>query len=215
MTLVKHLRFVVFLLSGILMSSCTGKFQAPETRYYLPEYDPPRMEEPREILKARLEVERFQVAALYDRFPIVVREGAYRWDHYVYQLWRVHPGDLLSDFLIRDLRSAELFDGVVRPESSLRADFRVEGELEEFIEWNDPEGRWGVLSATITLLDLGAVDATRRLVFQRSYHVKERVEGEGPKAVVKAMSGAMQTFSGRLIRDVYGEIHARMHPENP
>lgn len=54
----------------------------------------------------------FSVAQSFNSTAMVYKPQQNRLDSYPYSRWRVNPGDMVSDFLLRDIRKSLLFKGV-------------------------------------------------------------------------------------------------------
>ena len=59
---------------------------------------------------------------------------------------------------------------------------RLEGEIEQFAEVDEKDGRKAVLSVYVTLLDSSQKDASKMIVCQKNYRVTEPYTGKGPAA---------------------------------
>ena len=82
--------------------------------------------------------------------------------------------DLFSFKIIsRDLQQSGLFKAVLSGGSRLPASHIVEGAVEEFFEW-DLETKWNaVLSIGIILTAGDEPDASKRILFQKTYTAKK------------------------------------------
>jgi uncharacterized lipoprotein YmbA len=90
------------------LSGCVRLSQpAPIIRDYRLEYAPPVITGA--PLPAVLRVPDFSVAAIYDRAPIVYREGAYATGVYYYNRWSANPGEMIADLLVRDFAAPVCF----------------------------------------------------------------------------------------------------------
>jgi ABC-type uncharacterized transport system auxiliary subunit len=195
---------IIFLLIGLLigLAGCLGGTRpAPLVKQYVLEYPPPRAGNPSPA-DAVLKVERFYVNRLYASPEMVFSQGPYRRGVYPEQRWRVSPGDMVTDFLRRDLRAAGLFRAVLSPRDFEDPRFALEGGLEEFLETEEGAVRKAVLVATITLFDLSRREVPDRLVFQRIYRSEATFAQNGAPGLAEAMSLAMSRFSTEVIADI-------------
>ena len=87
---------LIFLLSGC------GKPPLPVEKYIL-EYSSPEIGA-RPQLDQSLTVAQFAVAQAFNTSDMVYRPSPYQSEVYRYHRWRVNPGYLVTDYLIRDLR---------------------------------------------------------------------------------------------------------------
>ncbi|MFZ5448044.1 MAG: ABC-type transport auxiliary lipoprotein family protein [Thermodesulfobacteriota bacterium] len=100
---------------------------------HLLEYSPPEAARRSPIPEA-LKVELFSVAQAYNSPAMVYRPDTYQSETYRYHRWRVNPGELVTDFLLRDLRHSGLFKAVFGYGSTPKTRFQLEGAVEEFLE---------------------------------------------------------------------------------
>lgn len=189
---------VLLLLGGCLKLQRPGK----PVRFFTLEYAAPdlRLNEP---LGSVLQVNRFGVAPTYDTRRMVYRDGDFKRDAYFYSQWRDNPGDLVSYFLARDLRDSGYFKAVVPRNSQAGATHAVEGYVEEFFEWDSEEQWEAVLTISVTLTKSLEPDASRKVISQKTYRVKEGFQEKTPAGLAAAMSRAMRTLSGQVTEDVY------------
>ncbi len=149
-----------------------------------------------------LKVERFTAARVHAGPAMLYRQGPFRRDAYRERRWRVAPGDMVTDFLRRDLRHAGLFRAVLAARDPEEPRFVLEGGVEEFSEVGEGERRKAVLAATVTLLDLSAREIPGRVVFQKNYRCEAPFGQEGDADFAEAMSRAMSQFSAQVIADI-------------
>ncbi|MHB8769898.1 MAG: ABC-type transport auxiliary lipoprotein family protein [Syntrophales bacterium] len=184
------------------LAGCIGGTASPPlVRQYVLEYPPPAGGTV-SVTTEMLKVERFTAARIYAGPAMLRREGPFRRDAYRERRWRVAPGDMVTDFLRRDLRHAGLFRAVLAPRDPEEARFVLAGGLEEFSEAVDGRQRTAVLEATVTLLDLAAREAPDRVVLQKSYRYDEPFANEGNAEFAASMSRAVSRFSRQVIADI-------------
>lgn len=195
----KHVTAIALI--GFLAGCLGGTQPPPLVRHYSLEYPPPRVEHlPR--TEALLKVERFSVDRLYTGPAMLYRKGDFRRDAYHERRWRVNPGDMVMDFLRRDIRQAGLFRAVLAARDREETRFLLEGGVEEFLEVEEGETRKALLVATVTLLDLSFRDAPRRVVFQKTYRSEATFARGESAGLPEAMSRAMSRFSAQVIADL-------------
>ena len=175
---------------------------------YLLEYPAP--EAPRHPrVPEGLRVELFAVAQAFNSPAMAYRSESYKSETYRYHRWRVNPGNLVTDFLLRDLRQAGLFKAVFGYDSTARPRFVLEGAVEEFQEKDEGEVWQAALALNITLLDTTEEEITRKVVFQKNYRAAEPLADKTPKGLADAMSRAMQKVSQAIILDAYQAARQR------
>ena len=191
------------LLIFILVSGCSlGGKPAYLIKQYIFEYPPPTVEgltQTNELIK----VERFSVAQDFNTLSMVYREGPFQRGTDPYHRWRVNPGDMVTDYLMRDLRKAGLFRGVFSDNGSEDVRYGLEGRVDEFLELEEKDGRKATLGLNVTLLDLTKKETVERVVFQRDYRYIEPLATQTPEGLAQGMSQAMEKFSRQLLKDLY------------
>ncbi len=193
-----------FLIS--LIAGCGKPPNAVEK--YILEYSSPVMG-PRHQLDQNLTVEQFAVAQAYNSTDMVYRPSPYESGVYRYHRWRVNPGYLATDYLIRDLRNSRLFRGVFLGPNSGNSRYQLEGTVEEFQELDEPQGWKASLALNITLLDTAQELMPQRVVFQRNYRAAEPLVQKTPQGLAQGMSQAMESLSAQIINDVYQACQKR------
>src|SRR6185369_8598016 len=139
---------------ALLLSGCFGSGQPGRiTEQYAFDYSPTMMQEKSATLPETITVERFSAAQLYNSTAMVYQEEPNKRNQYLYHRWRVNPADMVSDYLVRDLRSAKLFRGVFHYRSNETGRYLLAGDVEEFRENIDKDDHRAIVSLNVTLLD--------------------------------------------------------------
>jgi cholesterol transport system auxiliary component len=146
------------------------------------------------------------VAPIYNTNQIIYRDQSFKRDAYAYFKWRANPGDLVTHFLNRDIRTAGLFKAVLPFDSRSASSHMLEGTVDEFFEWDTEENWKAVLSISITLMVDTEPDISKRIIFQKSYGTTKACEQKHPKALAQSMSQAMAEISGKIIADIYSHL---------
>ncbi len=192
----------IVLLMIVLLSGCFGgSGKTPFVRQYVLEYPPPQSSG-RPAVEAMVRVERFSADRVFMGQAILYRRGPFMREAYPAQRWRVAPGDMVSEYLRRDLREAGLFRAVLSEREAEEVRFSLTGGVEEFLESGEIGNRKALLTATITLLDLSRKETASLVVFQKTYRIEAAVAGDGAAGLVAAMSLAMSDLSRQVIADI-------------
>jgi ABC-type uncharacterized transport system auxiliary subunit len=152
-----------------------------------------------------LRVPSMEVAATYDRDPIVYREGDYSIGSYFYFRWASNPGNMIADLLARDLAASGLYRDVQTAVSMVSPDFQVKGtveEIEELVASHDCSAR---LRLRITLAAARGPHA-QRVRFSKLYAEGETCRCDDPASVAESMSRAMARISAAIQADVYSSL---------
>jgi cholesterol transport system auxiliary component len=197
------------LLSVMVVTGCVAANpSSSDITYYMLEYESPRPDG-RQPLPVVLGVERLQVSPHTNSDRILYREKDFRRESYHYHRWRANPGDLVTDFLIRDLRNSGRFKAVIGSGHRLGTTHTIEGTVEEFYEADDPD-RWrAVLSLTIILVDNAESNRALSVLFQKDYTTSKPCRQRNPRAVAEAMSGALAELSRQILEDVTSALDPR------
>jgi ABC-type uncharacterized transport system auxiliary subunit len=200
--------FLLFILVLFLvpLSGCPN-FQKParHVEQYTLEYPPPEMAGA-PLAKASLKVERFAENAAFNTSAMIYRPGPFKLDAYQYHRWRVHPADMVGDYLLRDLRKSALFGAVFSHLEPEEGRFVLQGGVEEFLETEEENRRQAVLTLSVALLDSSAKNLPERILFQKRYRFQEPLEEKSPRELAKGLSQAARKCSEALIRDVHEAI---------
>jgi len=205
-------RATKFMCLAVLLTlwSCLGRTVPPERiKQYVLEYEPPKVSG-LAPLNVVIRVDRFTAAAPYNQEILLYREKAYLRQGDYYHRWRVRPAIMLSDFIARDLRNSSTYRAVLRHDSFNKADFRLEGDLTEFLEEDLEDARYGVLALDATLVDESTSDSSRWVVWQKHYSIREPCRIEGTQGLVEAMSRAAAALSLKLSADIYEGVSKRL-----
>jgi cholesterol transport system auxiliary component len=196
-------RFAFLFLLTVFASGCSfGSKTTYSVNQYTLEYPSPVLKETAPI-KEPIKVERFSVANAFDTSAIVYRDGPNLRNIDPYNRWRTKPGEMVTDFLIRDLRHSGLFQAVFSYSQTEETRYLVEGQVNQFLESKEEDGFRAVLNLDVTFLDLSKKELTERIVFQRTYGYAEPLERETYGGLAQAMSTAMEKFSKQMMMDLH------------
>lgn len=171
------------------------------------EYSPPALSD-LSPLNRMVKVERFSVARAYNSLDIVYRPEPNTLDTYAGNRWIANPGDMVSDFLLRDLRSSKIFRAVFSYRDLEDARYVIEGSIEEILERDEAKSRSAVLTVNVTLLDLSRTGMENRVLFQKEYRISEPLKTPSPSGLAQAMSLAMARLSETVIRDIHETVQS-------
>lgn len=148
-----------------------------------------------------IKIERFSVARAFNTQAMVFRPAPYQLDSYASNRWMINPGDMVSDYLLRDLRNSGLFKAAFSFRDLEDARYVLEGSVDEFLEIDSNETRTAALTLSITLFDFSRSGAVNRLLFQKKYRATEPITDKTPTGLAQAMSSGMAKLSAQIIRD--------------
>jgi ABC-type uncharacterized transport system auxiliary subunit len=196
----------LLILMALVLSGC-GKPPMLVHQYIL-EYPAPVIANTTKLNQA-LKVEQFSVAQAFNSNAMVYQPQPFKSESYNYSRWRVNPGYLVTDYLLRDFREARLFDVVFGPKSTGKYRYLLEGGVEDFQELDEPDGWKAALGLTVTVLDNSKEELPQRVVFQKNYRAVEPMPEKTPDGLARAMSRAMEHLSVQIMADTYEAVLRR------
>ncbi len=138
----------------MLASGCgLGGKPAYLVKEYIFEYPPPTVDQ---VVQTNdlIKMERFSIAKDFDTRAMVYQDSPFHRGSDPYNRWRVNPNDMVTDYLLRDLRKAGLFRAVFSYNDSEDTRYLLEGRVDEFLDLKEKDGRKAALSLNITLQDM-------------------------------------------------------------
>ncbi len=193
---------VLFRLVLVVASGCgVGGNRTRVVKQYLLEYPPPVVEglvQREETIK----IYRFSVAQAFNMSSMIYREGPFEFQTDPYNSWMANPGQMVSDYLARDLRKGGLFRAVFSYNEIEDTRYTLGGVIEEFVGLIGKEGAKAGLTANVTFLDTAQKQLPQSVIFQRQYQFVEPLTKKGPAGFAEAMSRAMERFSRQLMEDL-------------
>ncbi len=194
------------ILVALFLSGCIGRGKpSPMIESYAFEYPSPSFGDLTPLDHA-VKVERFSVAKAFNTLSMVFRPEPFKLDTYAANRWMVNPGDMVSDWLLRDLRKSGLFKAAFSFRDYEDARFVIQGGVEEFFESDSADSRSAVLSLSVTLIDISRPEAPNRVIFQKKYGSVEAIAEPTAEGLAKAMSRGMEKASEKIIWDVYQAV---------
>jgi cholesterol transport system auxiliary component len=197
------------MLSMVLMGGCSfGAKPSYKVNQYTLEYPSPVMKELASVNEL-IKVEQFSVSQTFNTSAMVYKEGANLRNVDPYNRWRTKPGEMIVEYLVRDLRNCGLFRAVISYDDSMETRYLLEGQVDEFLEASEKDGRRAVLGLNVTLFDLTKRSTAERVLFQRDYQAVEPCSERTPAALAQGMSRAMEKISRQIILDLRDAVQNR------
>ncbi len=204
-------KLILILLMGLTLplSACLD-FKQPRSKieFYSLEYDPIRMGDHQPVSHV-IKVELFSISPIYNTRKIIYRDDAYKRAAYDYHKWQANPAELVTYFLARDMRQSGLFKAVVTRNNRFPRAYVLGGSVDEFLESDTQTGCQADLSLNIVLMSEPETDASKKIVFQKSYHIRKPCRQKNTRALAEAMSAAMAGASAQIIDEVYNRLANR------
>jgi len=201
--LVTQIPFVVLLILSVsLLTSCIKRATPSNiVERYTFEYPSPDFSGIAQTGQT-IKIERFSVAKAFNSLSMVFRPEPYQLDTYASNRWMINPGDMVSDYLLRDLRNSGLFKAAFSFRDLEDARYVLEGSVDEFLEIDNESTRTAAITLSITLFDFSRTGLANRLLFQKKYQAKEPLTERTPTGLAHAMSTGMGKLSAMIIHDI-------------
>ena len=204
-------KIILILLMGLTLplTACLDlKQPSNKIEYYSFEYDPPGIADHPSVSHV-IKVALFSVSPIYNTRKIIYRDDAYKRAAYDYHKWQANPAELVTHFLARDMRQSGLFKAVVTRNSRFPHAYVLGGSVDEFLESDTQAGCQANLSLNIILMSEHETDVSKKIIFQKSYHISKACRQKNPRALAEAMSTAMAEASAQIIDEVYKRLANR------
>jgi ABC-type uncharacterized transport system auxiliary subunit len=199
------LRILVVAAVLFFFSGCIGGKRPNVIDQYTIEYSSPAFNGFSRI-DTSIKVGMFSVNQAFNSPAMVYAPAPFQQDAYNYNRWIVNPGDMITDYLLRDLRNSGLFAAVFSYSGTEEAPFLLQGNVEKFLEVDEKDSSKAELTLNATLIDTSRKGLTNRIVFQKNYSAAGPPEKKSARGFAESMSGAMQNISKQLISDIYHSI---------
>lgn len=182
---------------------CTGfSGKAYETRYYALAYPLPDTGNTHPDAPYILGMDLFCVAPEYTRNNMMYQDGEFQRGFYPYHKWAASPEKMVAGLFHRDLIHAGIFKAVLGPESLKKTTHMLEGCVDDFYgDKTDAKGA-AVLTITMTFFDELEKDPKRKILLQKTYKKRVKLQKKTPAALAEAMSLALASVSEALIKDI-------------
>jgi ABC-type uncharacterized transport system auxiliary subunit len=199
---------LAFLLTVLITSCSLGAKPSYIVNQYTLEYPSPFLKELISVNEL-VKVEQFSVAQTFNTSAMIYKEGSNLRNVDPYNRWRTKPGEMVTEYLVRDLRNSGLFRAVISCNDIEDTRYLLEGQVDGFLDVSEKDGRKAVLSLNVTFLDLKKRDIAERVIFQRDYKVVEPYTGKTPVVFAQGMSRAMEKISRQIILDLQNAVKNR------
>jgi len=198
----KNYWLIIALLAALSLYGCLSfERKTPSFFYYTLEYAVPQTPG-LQPLNTDIYVERFVANPPYDTDRMIYRRKQFERDTYLYHRWRTRPAEMASSFVARDLRESHAFHRVYREFLPPGAAYRLQGVVEDFLEWDSSGHREALLRLRIILSRTLGSGGNEKSLFEKTYVARKPLEGKGPRDLARAMSQALKEVSAGLIQDI-------------
>lgn len=188
-----------------LLASCNlpGPSQHPAKQFYLLHLDKPipgiaAAAVPRACLTLRITTPQSAPGFSTARMAYIMDPP--RIDYFAYHEWVDTPAKLLASAIEKRLDDSGLFAAVMSASTDVRADYRLDTELQRLVQVFDAGGSRLELSVKVSLVDI----ANRSLLNARSFTYAETADRANPEGGVSAANRA----TGRFLDDLLAALTA-------
>ncbi|MGE5844273.1 MAG: ABC-type transport auxiliary lipoprotein family protein [Syntrophaceae bacterium] len=192
----------------LLLGGCAaGAKTSAAVRQYALEYPSPAFGN-LERVRDSIRVEPLSIARAFSSASMVYRSRPFVYGDDAYNRWKIRPSAMISDLLLRDMKSAGLFGGVFSGSDPESGDYTLGGVIEELYEQEEKDGSKAVLALNVTLLNRSRRNTGGLLGFQKSYRSVQAMETCDAESMARAVSKAMEALSREIILDTYQAMKA-------
>lgn len=118
-----------------------------------------------------------------------------RIDYFAYHEWVDTPARMLASTLESRLDNIGLFGAVVSGSADIRANYRLDLEVQRLLQVFDAETTYILLAVKVNLVDV----STRALLSARTFSYQETADGSNPEAGASAANRATERFVDDLV----------------
>lgn len=212
-TITKSRLYAVWTLSvGILVSGCAA-LTGDAIRYHVFDYPSPQRDVTSTIPET-LMVYRFLLADSVDVRELTVSESQGDGRVLERHRWEQNPADMVTELIIRDIKSSGLFEKTVDQSSSSQYRYALEGTLLK-LQGRKSGGRaWADLEAEVTLLDFESGWGAKTSIMKKHYTMEAPSINNTPESIVAAINQAVRTFSNRVRSDIRSALEQSRTPRD-
>ncbi len=119
-------------------------------------------------------------------------QGKYAQYAYARSRWAQSPNDKITEEITRFLREMQLFKSVQNADSKTKNDFRLEINIEDFMQYFDENEKNSYVNVAITcnLID----DVTHKIVATKTFHANVKTKSNNALGGVIALNSAFNTI---------------------
>jgi len=196
----------------VLVSAC-AVLSGDAIRYHAFDYPSPQ----RDVVSTipdTLMVYRFLLADSVDVRELVISESKGEGRREQRNRWEQNPADMVTDLIIRDMKSSGLFEKTVDQASSAQYRYALEGTLLKLQGRIEGAKAWADLEAEVSLLDFESGWGDKTSIMKKHYTIKVPSLNDSPESVVAAINQAVRILSNRIRADMRSALEKTQSPES-
>jgi ABC-type uncharacterized transport system auxiliary subunit len=190
---------------GIVSICANCAWRAKALTYYALEYPSPQKEAGAPIPDT-LMVYRFLLARSVSMESLMISESkAGQKSNSTYN-WEENPADMITELVLRDFQSSNLFDRTVDQLSPALYRYALEGSIRDLQGVIRDGKAVAVLHMDATLTDFEPAKGGARTLMKKDYLIELPCADTSPESIMKALNSAVKQFSERLRHDIRSAI---------
>ncbi|HMK36106.1 MAG TPA: ABC-type transport auxiliary lipoprotein family protein [Desulfomonilaceae bacterium] len=186
---------------GITFLCANCAWHAKAIHYYAFDYpSPPKMPGPQ--IGETLMVYRFLLDRSVPVDSLAISEStdgrqtlnSYRWEE--------NPADMITDLVLRDFQSSDMFERAVDQLGTVRYRYSVEGTIRT-LQGSIRNGKaLAVLETDVTVTDFEAPKGAPKTIVKKSYLIEVPSADSKPESIMKGLNSAVKQLSENIRHDV-------------
>jgi len=181
----------------ILCITCIGLFLATGCTSPTPAQNEYRLDTNIEVMKAdttkcktkTLKVDQAFSDKLFMSLKMYYVKGKYAQNAYTRSRWAQTPNDKITQALTEYLRAMQLFKSVQNAESKTKNDFRLEINIEDFMQYFDENEKNSYANVVLTCNLIN--DKTHKILTTKTFHAKVKAKSNNAQGGVIALNSAL------------------------
>jgi ABC-type uncharacterized transport system auxiliary subunit len=117
-------------------------------------------------------------------------------------LWEENPADMITDLVVRDLQSSQLFERAVDQLSTVRYRYSLEGTIRNLQGVTKDGKASAMLEVDATLTDFEAPAGSPKNLMRKNYAIETPSVDSKPESIMKALNTAVKDLSEQLRNDI-------------
>lgn len=195
---------------AVLVSAC-AILGGEAIRYHAFDYPTP-IRDVTSAIPDTLMVYRFLLADTVDVRELVITEAKGEGRLEQRHRWEQNPADMVTDLIIRDMKSSGLFDKTVDQSSSEQYRYALECTLLKLQGRKSGGKAWADLEAEVTLLDFESGWGAKAAIMKKHYKIEAPGLNDSPESIVAAINQAVRILSNRIRADARSALEKRETP---
>jgi len=152
-----------------------------------------------------LRVHRFRASPVFERKSLVYRTAKDKFVEDFYNELYAPPGVLVREITARYLRDAGIFEVVLEPNDPRRADWLLEGRIENlYADKQDTSRTEVILDVEFTLVDENSPELD--VVFARMYAEQGVAASASAEDIVRGLTANLRRILERLAQDLHDQV---------